>query len=403
MSFQDYFKIVEGGNDWLKVIFAPEIGGRIMQINLGGYDFLFNSKLAIVTENYKEKAEAGQWINYGGEKLWPAPQGWGKKTHWPGPPDVVLDGGTFSLKKNGNEFHLESEVDSYTGLQVARTVSIDEKSTIIQIECAFENKSDEVKEWAIWPVAQLHAENFEDNCYELVLPLPVQSYYPTGYQVVHGLVNNPQISIKDQQLKLQFQYLIGKINSDSDLGWVAYINRTNGKVYVNFFETEPAQKYPDHSTVQIWTQGRGMIYSRDKIKEFPNDVIQNPPYLEIELLSPLKSIEPQQKVFFSYQIGVSTIALGDSIQHVDKDRITCVPLKFSAEGEFLWVEASYGFFEEKMMELNIQDEKNGKIYYQERFVVNPKSPLKIDRKIEIGDFKEEHLLVMLTENNNRVD
>ncbi|MDQ8004170.1 MAG: DUF4380 domain-containing protein [Pedobacter sp.] len=406
MSFRDYFKVVEGVNKWLQVQFVPEIGGRIMQISLDGYSFLFNNPSNIITENYREKASAGQWINYGGEKLWPAPQGWGKKTLWPGPPDVVLDGGVFALEKNGNEFYLESEVDPYTGLQVSRTVSINDSNTIIQVDCVFENKSGEVKEWAIWPVAQLHAENFENNSYELILPLAEKSSYATGFYVMHGLVNNPQIRIENKQLKLNFQYLIGKIAADSDQGWVAYLNKENGKVYVNFFETELGQPYPDNSTVQIWTQGRGMIYSRNIIKEFPNNIHQNPPYLEIELLSPLKPIQPQQKATFSYQIGVSTIALGDTIQQVNRDRITCVPLTVLGEGGFVVVTASYGFFEEKAMELNIEDTKSGKQHYREEFKADPNHPLKIELKIDIGTFHVDELSVTLTEtkeSNKRAD
>ncbi|WP_113663349.1 DUF4380 domain-containing protein [Pedobacter nanyangensis] len=397
MSFRDYFKVVEGGNKWLQVQFVPEIGGRIMQISLDSYSFLFNNPSNIIAENYSDKAAEGQWINYGGEKLWPAPQGWGNKTLWPGPPDVVLDGGIFTLEKNGNEFYLESEIDTYTGLQVSRTVAINDRSTIIQVDCVFENKSEEVKQWAIWPVAQLHAENFEDKSYELVLPLAEKSTYPAGFQVMHGLVNNPQIRIENKHLKLNFQYLIGKIAADSDQGWVAYLNKENGKIYVNFFETELGQSYPYHSTVQIWTQGRGMIYSRNTIKEFPNDTNQNPPYLEIELLSPLKPIQPRQKATFSYQIGVSTIALGDAIQQINKDKITCLPLTVSSKEGFLIVTASYGFFEEKTMELNIEETRNSKKHYREQFKADPNNPLKIDLKIDIGTLELSDLSVTLTE------
>ncbi len=406
MSFQKHFKVIDGYNKWLRVSFVPEIGGRIMQISLGAYDFLFNNQSSIITENYQEKAANGQWINYGGEKLWPAPQGWGKNTHWPGPPDIVLDGGIFTLEQHDNEFYLESELDPYTGLQVSRRVSLVEEQAIIQVDCVFENKSDEIKEWAIWPVAQLQAENFEDYSYELILPLAEKSNYPMGYQVMHGLVNNPQIQVKEKQLRLNFQYLIGKIAADTDQGWVAYVNRSNGKVYVNFFETELDQHYPDNSNVQVWTQGRGMIYSRDTIKEFPNNINQNPPYLEIELLSPLKPIQPQQKVVFSYQIGLSTVTPADPIQHIDRDRITCLPLTFSDEGGFLLIEASYGFFEEKHIELNIVKKKTGEIWHQEQFKVNPNSPLKLYRKIEIGEFNLSELSVALTEtkqSNNEVD
>lgn len=390
------FKIVNGGNKWLQVSFAPEIGGRIIQLTLDNYEFLFNNQSEIILEDYKTKAEEGLWINYGGEKLWPAPQGWGKKTYWPGPPDIVLDGGIFTLEqKSEKDFYLKSETDTYTGLQVSRNVSIHQNRSFIDIECTFQNKSNKVKEWAVWPVAQLNAINFEQNEYELILPLSKNSVHQHGYYVMHGLANNPQIQVDGERLKLQFQYLIGKIGADTAEGWVAYVNKSNGKVYINFFDANLNLKYPDDSTVQIWTQGRGMIYSRNTIKEFPNDVSKNPPYLEIELLSSLQEIQPQEKINFSYQIAVSTIPKGESVHAVDQDKITVSPLTAFEQDGYLNVEASYGFFEEKRIYLNVTDKAENKLLYEQEFYVSPLLPLEIQQSIKIENGDAEQVLIEL--------
>src|SRR5690606_25676408 len=122
--------------------------------------------------------------------LWPAPQGWGMKTHWPGPPDAILDGGKFTITEN-NEYSstLISEIDEYTGLQIQRDIKIDDHSTFITVNCRFTNKSATVKRWSIWPVAQLSTKDFDNNDYELIIPLNRQSKHNNGYFVMHGLAN----------------------------------------------------------------------------------------------------------------------------------------------------------------------------------------------------------------------
>ena len=86
-------------NDCIRLQVVPECGGRVMQYSLGEHDFFWNNDTLI---NVKPPATGlgphGQWLNYGGEKLWPAPQGWDNDQQWPGPPDVVLDGGPHTLE-----------------------------------------------------------------------------------------------------------------------------------------------------------------------------------------------------------------------------------------------------------------------------------------------------------------
>src|SRR5690606_24341729 len=161
------------------------------------------------------------------------------------------------------------------------------------------------------------------------------------------------------------------------------------------FDANLNLKYPDDSTVQIWTQGRGMIYSRNTIKEFPNDVSKNPPYLEIELLSPLQEIQPQEKINFSYRIAVSTIPKGESVHTVDQDKITVSPLTAFEQDGYLNVEASYGFFEEKRIYLNVTDKAENKLLCEQEFHVSPLLPLKIRQSIKIENGDAEQVLIEL--------
>jgi len=69
-----------------------------MQVTFGGHAYLF------VNSQYKgkyfppaETTKIGRWINYGGDKLWPLPEGQGDEQHWPGPISDLLDDGEYKL------------------------------------------------------------------------------------------------------------------------------------------------------------------------------------------------------------------------------------------------------------------------------------------------------------------
>src|SRR2546430_11877779 len=95
----DGWKAEELSNDWLRLTIVPQLGGRLMQVTFGGHSYLF------VNPQYKGQyippslaAEKGKWINYGGDKLWPLPEGHQDDQHWPGPVSDVLDDGEYHVE-----------------------------------------------------------------------------------------------------------------------------------------------------------------------------------------------------------------------------------------------------------------------------------------------------------------
>jgi hypothetical protein len=82
----------EISNEWLQLTIVKQLGGRLMQVSFAGHPYLF------VNPKYKGKyippAQAnGQWINYGGDKIWPLPEGRNDEQHWAGVMSDVLDDG----------------------------------------------------------------------------------------------------------------------------------------------------------------------------------------------------------------------------------------------------------------------------------------------------------------------
>ncbi len=74
-----------------------------MAYDVGPYHFLFvdpglTGKLFSAEENQGDGTLAA-WKNYGGDKTWPAPQGWETDDQWHGPPDPVLDSGRYTVEE----------------------------------------------------------------------------------------------------------------------------------------------------------------------------------------------------------------------------------------------------------------------------------------------------------------
>ena len=130
---------IDNGLIGLEVV--PEIGGRVLQHKLDDYGFFFvNGQLY-----GKKPPESGvgtddAWLNYGGDKLWLAPQGWDNDQQWPGPPDPVLDGQPYVLETLGpKEIRLISREDQRSGVQLSRTIKLYEGSTRVDIAATMKN------------------------------------------------------------------------------------------------------------------------------------------------------------------------------------------------------------------------------------------------------------------------
>lgn len=329
-------------NEWMKLLIAPQLGGRIIQLNFNGYEFFFVNPSPAEGIDKASHNCGSEWINYGGEKVWPAPQGWNSPDYWPGPPDPVLDGGRYAASALADSaISLISPADDFTGLQIHREIVLNPFESEVCINVRFENKSNVSRRWAVWPVVQMKTE---ENACHVVVPLNSNSTFQEGYKVMHGLVNNPQNQVEGDRLVVNYQYVIGKIGADTKDGWVVFCDKANGKVFVMSFDYEEGELYPDNTSIQVWTQGRGTIYSRNVIREALNDKVLNPPYMEIELLSPLKDIAPQSSIYFTYYMRACTIPVGETVVRVLGTVVIASPLKITINGDRLMISGKYGFF-----------------------------------------------------------
>jgi hypothetical protein len=363
---------------------VPDLGGRLMQFSLHGHEYLFvNPALESL---FPERIPDKPWMNFGGEKVWPAPQGWDGDGYWPGPPDHILDGGVYECNTENNLVTLKSPVDKRTGLQIQRQFTVNPDVATIDISATFTNKIDKDIRWSVWPVCQVAVDEQAVEQSQIVCPAKKDSKGNAQYKVLHGLANNPQYMCDEAgNLVVAYKYIVGKVGTDSADGWIAYVNRGSGKVLVMNFDVADGAEYPDGTSLQVWTQGEGATYSRGRVNIHKSDRKVNPPYMEMEILSPLVKLSPGESYDFQYTISACTIESGMCIKAASKYGVTVSRIHTEKMSDGLHIKGEFGFFNGGFFRMVMDEEaeakniKNRVLFETE---VSPLSPSIIDIPVD---------------------
>jgi hypothetical protein len=369
-------------NGLIRLVAVPDIGGRIMAYDLGPYAYLYVDrslvgKLFSPEENQGDGSLAA-WKNYGGDKTWPAPQGWDRSDQWPGPPDNILDTGRYHLDSfcsDAKEASLQmtSPPGSPTGVQITRQATIYSGSSRVTLNISFHNISQHNIRWSIWDVVQLKAERTtpqgqlapETRCV-VSAPLNPNSKFEKGINVMFGEQDNPQWQVDPVSgLFLgNYRWEIGKVGLDSRGGWAAFANNQTHQAFSARYLPHPDMEYPDDgAAVEFWTVGRGKVASLD----YENSDIF---LMELEILSPFHQIEPGRTA--SFQIEWSSCLCPGPILNVTE--AGCVGQKLSAkrEGSYIHLTGVFGVFDLGKLRLDWLSPGGNRLSSSE---VGPVSPL----------------------------
>ncbi|MFN2135308.1 MAG: DUF4380 domain-containing protein [Candidatus Promineifilaceae bacterium] len=385
-------------NDLIRLVAVPDIGGRIMAYDLGPYPFLFvdpdlAGKLFSAEENQGDGSLAA-WKNYGGDKTWPAPQGWDNEQQWHGPPDPVLDTGRYTLDdlSAGSataSVQMTSPPDPRTGVQITRRFTIIRDSSRVAVDLSFTNVSDKTKCWSIWDVIQLRAERRDENgrrrydpACTITVPINPQSRFPRGYNVMFGDENNPQWQVDEARGLFVGRYLweIGKVGLDSTAGWIAFSQGSEGYAFVELFAVEGEGDYPDEgATVECWTVGAGQVANLDYAE---TDIY----LMEAELLGPLLDIAPGQTINFSATWGVCRCP--GLVVDVTDAGCTVQSLKAVAQGQYVRLTGKFGLFDRGESFLIWLDEDKEEVSRHSLGSVDPLAIVTLDSIVPIPAYGE---------------
>jgi hypothetical protein len=275
-----------------------------MAYNLRDHHFLFvdphlAGKLYSPAENQGDGSLAA-WKNYGGDKTWPAPQGWETEDQWHGPPDPILDSGRYRLKElsvgqGTAALHMVSPEDQRTGIEISRRFRLGPATSRVQLDLAFRNIAERTVRWSIWDVVQLAAEHVtadgsrsHDPTCCVTAPVNQQSRFAQGYNVMFGAADNPQWQVRDGLFWAEYGWHIGKVGLDSRAGWIAFYQGSTRRAFVERFHYEDGGEYPDGgATVECWTIGAGQVANLD----YAHSGIY---LMETEVLGPLQTLAPAE-------------------------------------------------------------------------------------------------------------
>ncbi|MBW4597576.1 MAG: DUF4380 domain-containing protein [Brasilonema angustatum HA4187-MV1] len=254
-------------NGQVEAIIVPAIG-RVMQFRLidGEGTFWENPKMFGKAPNPASE----KWVNFGGDKTWPAPQSdWTKIMGRDWPPPTGFDSIPVQAKVDGSEVTLISPIDPLYGIRTYRRIRLHPQKPVMTISTSYEKVKGEPKKIAVWVITQLR------HPVGVYAALPQASIFPQGYNrqseelPANLKVENGMLSLTRDPKKSH------KIGCDaSTLLWIGE------KVVVRIDSPrEPGVSYPDQeSSTEIYTNSAPDAF------------------VELEFLSPLKTLQIGQRI-----------------------------------------------------------------------------------------------------------
>jgi hypothetical protein len=377
-------------NRWVQLVIVPQNGGRLMQVTFTGHPYLFvNPKLA----GKYFPPTPGQWFNYGGDKLWPMPEGNDDEQHWVGDSDI-LDDGPFTFRKvsEGKECTIEltGPADPQTGIQYSRTISIDDASARIRFHAAMKNVTGHTVDWSMQSVSQYNTANPSPNAdhsspmnrdfWTFTSANPSSSYL-NRYHVRFGPAENRSVSVREDGLfALHYVHMAAELWLDSTDGWLAVVDGTTRYAMVERFQYETTQTYPDKASVIFWTNGPEMRLKNDGEISLSSDPDASPYYLEAELNSPMCRLRPDESC--SFETEWFPTRAGTEFHGVSEAGILIHPLKATrVKNDAVRLAGSFGVFFSGRVEAHFYDEHGGNITTTPIADVSPAEVAAIDKEV----------------------
>jgi len=346
----DGWQAQEVSNDWLKLTFVPQLGGRLMQVIFNGHAYLF------VNPQFKGKyvsptEAAGRWINYGGDKIWPLPEGNDDEHHWTGA-STALDDGSYTLtilpKKNRCTVRLEGPPDAPTGLQYTREIGIGNDSPEISFHAFTKNFTGHSIDWSVQSVSQYDLRDARDatqynHDFWAFTPISSHSSYLLGYHVRDGLANDPSYSVKGDFFRVNYRYLEGEVWIDSTSGWLAVVDGATQYAMLERTKYTEGAPYPGKASVIFYKNGPTVELNAKGVPYLSSmNLEETPYYMEAELNSPMIELAPGET--YTMESSWFPTRMSDDLHTVTDAGLVGRPLSAARNGENINLSGSFGVF-----------------------------------------------------------
>ena len=265
-------------NGLITLATVPSIGARIMQYDLGEHRSIFINEDEL--GKLYEPGARSPWHNYGGYKVWPAPQDrWG----WPPPP--ILDSGVYeatveTTSPDSATVFVSGPVEQWKtpGLRFERRTTIFRGNSRVRMEQTIINEGDKADSWSVWDVTQQIVNHPGERDFEnfwVYFPIAADSRYGSRGVRVSKESEAWKGEVAPGIFGVQYLPEGKKIFADSPQGWVCYVDEREGYAYAKTFALSEGGEYPDQgANVEVWLNSDPLLY------------------LEVEVLSSIVELPP---------------------------------------------------------------------------------------------------------------
>ena len=323
-----------------------------MQVKFEGHAYLFENPQ--FKGKYFPPLAAGapaRWYDYGGDKIWPMPEGNEDAQHWPGPIADALDDGVYQATVVSRSprctVRMDGPADERTGLQYSREISLGDDSPEIGFHAVMKNASARPIEWSMQSVTQYDTGgapadgDFNHNFWAFT-PANPKSAYLEGFQVRFGLADDPSFSVSGGLFRLHLLYLQSEVWVDSPGDWLAVADHSSGYAMVEKFRYQPDAEYPGKASVIFYKNGPSVQINekgRPEIRVSPDDA---PYYMEAEINSPLEKIGPGETYAMDTQWYPARV--GGKFAGVAESGLTVEPLEVVRSAAGVNISGAFGVF-----------------------------------------------------------
>jgi hypothetical protein len=249
-------------NGRVEAAVVPAIG-RVMQLRLAGEgDGAFWENRSL--DGHLHDAASNDWINFGGDKCWPAPQAvWTGQQGRAWPPPAAFDARPAAAVVSERGVMVTSPIDPGFGIQVVRHIELDAELPVMRIGTEYRKLAGGAVRVGIWTITQMKEPE------HICIQLSEKSKFANGYTQL--------LATEPADLKIEGRLLLlgrhprhhVKVGTDGNsMAWVG----SNCMVRIDA-ENVPGE-YPDGGCVtEVYT-------NPDPLK-----------YVELETLGPLKTMK----------------------------------------------------------------------------------------------------------------
>lgn len=252
-GWEGSYRITNGA---VELIVVPAIG-RVMRYGyVNGPNMLWENAAM-----QGKPPTSGAWSNYGGDKVWPAPQ---SRFGWP--PDPTIDGSPWTALTLPNGVRLTSPLGKRSQVRFVRDITLAEVGTEVRFHNLMTNQGP-ARPMAPWQITQV------DDPYSVFLPTLPSPQMPNGWRLLTGTrLDSDAHHIETGGLRLSLGRVSFKFGAFARSG---EITASKGNmVFHDQTKTYDGANYPDGgSALEVYLSA-----GADK-------------YAELELLGPLTRME----------------------------------------------------------------------------------------------------------------